>query len=1033
MKSVTLILALLLCAVFGHAQTITLTLEQQPCNGDGVVKATLTGFTAPATVTWYDNGGILLTDVINGNESTLMNYSGEILYVYALDGVKHSAWSQGFSAPPFGVDPVITTAVCPALGSIALTITGGVSPYTYEWARVGSSGIIGTTNPISLPTGNYSVTVTDANGCRVALSENQDSFGLVINNDPGFTYELNSTEANCTDGTASVVNLAGGTTPFTYEWSNGSNSQSIQNLISGSYNVTVTDGNGCSLASGVEIRQSVYIPVNATVTPATCEENDGAIIAFGSGGQSPYSYQWNTGATTQSIDHLSSGYYYVTAVDANGCRGIGFGNVWTNSPVYVAYQTTPSNCTTPTGSATLSISGGQSPYTVVWSTFPAQSGVTATNLISGTYTFKVTDVNGCVRTGTVYVPPVNVISANISEVLPTCIQANGSLLASPTGGTAPYTYVWSTGANTPGLNNLTSGYYSILITDSEGCTLDKARYLYSTSPVMVGLSVTPASCKFTADGSITANAWGGTAPYTYQWSNGSTSAINSNISTGRYEVWVTDANGCVNNEGAVTHLGYDETNNSCYCTIMGTVYHDLNNNCVQDANEPGIPNIQLHCDNGVGYTYTDQNGVYSFEVLTGTYTISETVKAFYPLSGCQNNKVVVNVTVSNNCIHTVDFANTTNPIHDIHISTWDINYPVPGFGYRQKCVITNEGTVDESAMLAGYQTDNQVGAPQFSPNGVFTTNPTTGHSSSSSFPSLAPGQHQVYNIDYLVPTNIPLGTSLTFTDSITHMAPMSNWLTDYSPWNNVNNFRSTTVGAYDPNFVAVLPQGEGQEGFIYEPDSILEYMVHFQNLGTYYARNVTVLSTLDENLDWPTLKPVYSSHPCKVTMDENGHLKYQFEDIYLPAKSSFANDEASSGFFTYTIRVKPNSPIGTKFRNNADIYFDFNAPIATNTTLNTLGKLVNVEEGHVVSNTFNIYPNPAGNIFYAKVNSELEERADISVTDITGRTVITKTVELKKGEQAFSIDAKQLTSGIYFVRINNGQQFSSAKKLVVIK
>src|SRR5690606_2650269 len=138
-----------------------------------------------------------------------------------------------------------------------------------------------------------------------------------------------------------------------------------------------------------EITQSPKIKVSITNTPATCIQNDGALMAFGAGGVPPYSYLWSNGPTTQGQSNLSPGRYLVTATDANGCSGIADANLHSTTPITVTYTSIASSCTNPTGSATLNASGGQTPYTVQWNTSPVQNGLTASNLPAGNYGFSI--------------------------------------------------------------------------------------------------------------------------------------------------------------------------------------------------------------------------------------------------------------------------------------------------------------------------------------------------------------------------------------------------------------------------------------------------------------------------------------------------------------------------------------------------------------------------------------------------------------------------------------------------------------------
>jgi len=437
----------------------------------------------------------------------------------------------------------------------------------------------------------------------------------------------------------------------------------------------------------------------------------------------------------------------------------------------------------------------------------------------------------------------------------------------------------------------------------------------------------------------------------------------------------------------------------------------------------------MHCSNGM-YTYTDTGGNYSFIVPTGTYNISQTVLAYYPLKTCQSNLVSVSVTAATGCSHTVDFADSLVPIHDMHVSTWNYNFPVPGFSYHQKVILKNDGSVTETGIIAGYNTDGQLGAASFIPSGLFS-----GSGNQYNLPAgamtLLPGGAQPLLASYSVPTNIPVSTSLVFKDSTAYVAPMTNWLNDYSPWNNVNYFTTPIVGPYDPNFMQVSPQGVGPTGLISYKDSVLEYMVHFQNVGNYQAINIVVLDTLDTNLDWTTLRPEYMSAPCVVTMN-NGVAQFTFNNIDLPAQSA-TSDIASSGMFTYTVKQKHNLAIGTQIKNKASIYFDYNEPVVTNTTLNTIQAATSVPTvNEKYQDAFQIYPNPASHSFNIVVNSDGgDEHAMIAIMDLSGKTLVTKPTNLQKGTQTITVN-DELVPGLYFVTLaTNGT--SHTQKLVIIK
>lgn len=1038
MKKILFSLFLASAAVSAHAQA-TFSVSTPPCNNDGVLNATFTSpLTPPLTVTWRtfgSTGRTIIHTSVSGLTDALTSYSGGPVTVTATDvyGVSDSVTAFG-GAHPISYFLWSYPAVCPTPGQVTdSTITGGTPPYTSQWYNMSTLAVVGTGTRISVPEGDYGVRITDAAGC-VYGSEVDPAYVELVSY-PAFSISVSTTTANCTNGSATVSVSGGGVLPLSYRWSTGATTPSISGLVTDFYRATVTDALGCHGTGVGFVDQAIAITAPITPTPATCTASDGALAAFGSGGMPPYSFVWSNGATTANQTGVPSGYYSVVATDANGCIGNGGAMVGATTPITVTYTTTPSLCTGPTGSATVSPAGGVGPYTITWHTYPVQTGNTASALPPGEYPFSITDATGCVYNGSATVPPVSIITADFSAVNPLCLTSTGRLTIVPSGGIAPYTYSWSTGGTGSVISSIPTGVYSVNVRDALGCVITKSIFLDAYSPMSVGLSSTPATCIFNADASLRATPSGGTAPYTYSWSGGGSTSVLSGIPSGWYNVMVTDASGCRAGNTAV--VGYD-TASDCYCTIRGIVFNDTNNNCIQDPGENGIPHIQIRIS-GRGYTYTDASGAYSYLVPAGTYTVTETVKAFYPLAPCQINNVVVTSLPSAGCVLNVDFANSMDTIHDMHIATWNYMHsaPVPGHEYSTVTLITNNGTVPEDSILASYKSDGQLLAPAFMPSTVFAGS-SFYYNSGTRFPALTPGGTARFLENYFVPTDIPLGVNVVVRDTVSYKSPMANWLGDYSPWNNVNYFTTTVIGSYDPNFKEVNPKGTGPLGLISYTDSVLEYMVHFQNTGTYQAENIYVLDTLDENLDWTTLMPVYMSHNGRVTVEQKGTrkvAKFSFPNINLPAEVN--EPVASNGMFTYTIKTKSGLPIGAQFKNRASIYFDYNTPVLTNTTINTLGSVApppsavnNVSFG--AGNTFSVYPNPASQSFNAVFTSENGGSAIIKVSDVTGKQMIVKQVAVQKGAHTVNMDVAQLSAGIYFVTLNQNGALQT-QKLVIMK
>lgn len=1033
-------LLLVLFAGRAGAQTVTFSLPVPPCHSDGVLTAHFAGFTPPLTVTWITHGtlGATVVHTVTGTSDAITSYSGGPAHIFVTDGTLFASDFYA-GAPPVSYSTATVGAVCPSLGSVSAIASGGTAPYTYKWLDKATSAVIATGATASLPTGNYGVMVTDAAGCEYGSKFQDDTIAVTYTS---FTATVSATPANCTDGIASVLAVdPSAVMPISYHWSNGAASSSITGLTRGVYTVEITDALGCRASMdtamayhpySVFVDQTTIISLPSTATPTTCTASDGAIALFPSGGTAPYTYVWSNGATTASQTGLTSGTYMVTVTDANGCIGENNIFVGTSTPISVTSASAPSLCTSPTGNASVSPAGGTPPYSYLWYTTPVHTTSTAASLAPGTYSFKVTDAVGCVQTGSVVVPPVNIISTTFTATSPLCALSNGTLSVTATGGATPYSYSWNTGGTGSSITSIPQGGYDVTVTDAMGCKVKPSFYLSSYSPVGIGMSTTEASCIFSNDGAVTATPYGGTAPYTYSWTSGGTAPTISSLTYGHYWVNVTDASGC--HAGAHAYVGYDAAATSCYCTIEGTVYGDANANCALDGTETGVPHVQVYCS-GIGYTYTDASGHYSFIVPSGSYTVTETLQPFYSLSPCQLNNIPVTASAGAGCVHTIDFANTMLPVHNMRITTSTVIPPVPGHVMYQRLVMINEGTLTEDSVFTSYRPDGQLLTPSFVSPGFFTGG-SNYYTTTTPLGTMIPGDEREFTVSYNVPGNIPLGTNVTFRDTTAYNSATGAWLADFTPADNVCNNNTTVVASYDPNFKEVSPRGAGVNGIIYPSDSVLEYTIHFQNTGTWYADDVVILDTLDSDLDWTSLHPVYESAPCQVNLYQAGTAKvarFSFHNINLPPQ--MFDDLRSTGLVTYSVKTLPGLAVGTQFKNRASIYFDYNAPVMTNTTTNTIGNPGSVIVNNAPSfesTSFLVYPNPASTSFVAVLNNEHAGSAAMTLSDLTGKTIISRQLTLVPGTQSINTDITNIAAGVYFVNITCSGR-TQTQKLVVIR
>jgi len=249
--------------------------------------------------------------------------------------------------------------------------------------------------------------------------------------------------------------------------------------------------------------------------------------------------------------YIPAGTYTVTITDANGC--IGTITVTISQPVALAVTETHQNtkCNGASdGKINLGVSGGTAPYSYSWNNGAYTSNINS--LIAGTYTVLVTDANGCTGTITVTISQPAVLAVAETHQDVKCNGASdGKINLSVSGGTAPYSYSWSNGASTNNISSLAAGSYTVLVTDANGCTSVKSITISQPAALLVTETHEDVKCFGTANGKITLNVTGGSAPYVYAWSNGSAEANLSGLSAGSYKVTVTDANGC----SAVKEIG----------------------------------------------------------------------------------------------------------------------------------------------------------------------------------------------------------------------------------------------------------------------------------------------------------------------------------------------------------------------------------------------------------------------------------------------------------------------------------------------
>lgn len=445
--------------------------------------------------------------------------------------------------------------------------------------------------------------------------------------------------------------------------------------------------------------------------------------------------------------------------------------------------------------------------------------------------------------------------------------------------------------------------------------------------------------------------------------------------------------------------------------LKGTIFNDLNENGIWDSNEPTMVAGRAILSPGGNTSYANFSGEYIFANHTGTLSISHEGLPSSLWSLTTDSILTVTTNLNDPPIDTLNFGysiNSLQTILDCHLS-----------GSQPICDMTNTYWID----LWNYGTTY--------PNGTIRLqiNDSTSFISASEAPdsivgsmiywhydSLHPFNNKLISYQLQMPNYLMMGNTITTLVECTETDSLG---TVMSTINRIHN--EILLCAYDPNDKQVSPRGTGNEGFIPLVPS-LEYTIRFQNTGNFPATHITITDTLDPNLDWTSLRFLSASHPLSITVDSSGIARFKFSNIFLPDSTS--NEPESHGFIKFKMNLIDGLVPGDEIRNQANIFFDFNPPIVTNTTLNTIRDPLSTNGGELL-----LYPNPTDGKCSLFVKGGVNNNETfVSISDLSGRTVHNE--RAAQGE-IISLDLSHLRSGLYVLFLRDEVNEIIKKKNII--
>ena len=527
-----------------------------------------------ASYQWYLDGNLITDAVLNPYQVTA-DFPGEY-YVTIDNGIictESNPLIVDIDFNVLGIEGEVVDLLCfgATTGSIDIIADDMNPPLTYSWNNGEDTEDI-----TDLGTGTYVVTVIDANGC----------FGImdfIVNGPSSFINSLTVVQPDMGNPGGASIASSGGILPYTYEWNNGFDQSSDDDLAPGEYAITVTDGNGCIEIFEFEITSN-FIVIEMFSDESCPDACDGSILLTVDDSNSVYSVIWDSvDISGFNPTQLCAGIYAYTVTDSEESPFVGSVTISAPPEIMISAIYEDTICANSSDQdISLLVSGGTLPYTYLWNTGSVED--TLVGVDAGTYIVEVTDNLGCIASDTFEIDSLPMLELQF-EIVPTGCNGEeiGAIDMTINNGIAPINILWNNDSITEDLIDLADGWYSVSVTDGYGCLAIDSAFVNSNSGILVSDIVVPVNCIGEDNGSISLEISGGLMPYDIEWDNGADSTYIENLSPGFYEVTILDAAGCSWFQNYEILLNSDidisaqTIDNVCYGESAGSIELTINN------------------------------------------------------------------------------------------------------------------------------------------------------------------------------------------------------------------------------------------------------------------------------------------------------------------------------------------------------------------------------------------------------------------------------------------------------------------------